>query len=265
MSFDDKHSQFLRPAPITPAPTLFNKGATEFIGTLALVMTIATVKPPAHVKMDELMGLGYATNAPWAIGSLLMAAVFMGGHVSGAHYNPAVSLGIYLRNKLSTREFAVYVMCQLLGGIAGALLGFAVTGDTIAPAPGDHYSVMQAFMVEALWTFLLVSVVFNTATTMSNEKNSFYGLAIGFTVASGAATAGRISGAVFNPAVGTGLLLVNAIDHGDSVKWLWLYWLAPIIGAAMAAAVFRWVTNPIEFHERDSDERDQGLHNSMQL
>ncbi len=205
-----------------------NRYLTEFTGTFFLVFTIGC----SVLVMTPL--------APLAIGASLMVMVYMGGHISGAHYNPAVSLGLVLRGSFAAGEFGAYVAAQLLGAIAASLAVYLVTGRTFVPTPAATATVVQALLVEILYTTALALVVMNVATVPATAGNSFYGLAIGFTVAAGAFAGGPISGGAFNPAVGLGPALIYAIlpPHG-SIAHVWLYIVGPCIGAAIAAAIFR--------------------------
>jgi aquaporin Z len=199
---------------------------TEFIGTFFLVLTVC------------LTVIGAVPMAPLAIGASLMIMVYMGGHVSGGHYNPAVSLAVLLRGKLPATEFLAYVVSQVAGAIAAALIGYVITGKTFAPAPADSATTTAALLVEALYTFALALVVLNSAVSAKTQGNSFYGLAIGFTIVVAAFAGGSISGGAFNPAVGTGPTLVNAFLGGGSLAHWWLYVVGPLLGGALAAAVF---------------------------
>jgi aquaporin Z len=202
---------------------------TEFIGTFFLVFTI---------------GLAVHSGSPFAplaIGSALMIMVYMGGHISGGHYNPAVTLAVAMRNKLPMAQMVPYWISQILGALAAAWMAFVVTGGTFAPAPGEGVSTMQALLVEFFYTFALASVVLNAATHSKTAGNSFYGLAIGFTVATGAFAGGAISGGAFNPAVGIGPIVTNAMLGGGGYGNLWLYLVGPLAGGALAAIVFRVV------------------------
>lgn len=204
------------------------KYLTEFIGTFFLVLTIG---------LTVLMA---TPLAPLAIGAALMTMVYMGGHVSGAHYNPAVSLAVFLRGRLPAADLAAYVIAQLAGALVAALAVLVITRQTFAPAPGLGVSVMAALLVEVLYTFALALVVLNVATAKATAGNSFYGLAIGFTVAAAAFAGGPTSGGAFNPAVGTGPILVQTfLGGGGSIVNLWLYWVGPLAGGALAALVFR--------------------------
>jgi len=179
-----------------------------------------------------------------------MVMIFMGGHISGAHYNPAVTFGVRLtgRDHITTSTAIVYVCVQILGALVAAFACRGITDVSPAPGVGKEFSLGQAFAVEAIYSFALVSVMLNCATTKSQSMNSFFGLAIGFTVLSGAYTVGGISGAVFNPAVGTGLIIVSSIWGGHSGKYLWIYWLAPLVGSVLASIVFR-LTNTAEYRK----------------
>ena len=206
---------------------LMKRYLTEFIGTLFLVLTIG------------LSVLGGSPLAPLAIGVALTAMVYMGGHVSGAHYNPAVSLAMLFGGKFAAKDLIPYVVSQLAGAIAGALLVVAILGRTFAPAPGAGSPMLSALLVEVAFTFALALVVLNVGTTKANAGNSFYGIAIGFTVMAGAFAGGGVSGGAFNPAVGAGPILVQALLGGGTFANLWLYLVGPFVGGALAALAFR--------------------------
>lgn len=195
----------------------------EFIGTMFLVLAI---------------GL---TGDPWAIGAMLIALIYMGGYISGAHYNPAVTIAIWMRGKLAIRDVLPYIFAQVLGALVAAATCYYMTGKTFAPAPGTEVTVSQAITAEIVFTFLLVTVILNVATTKKLEGNQIYGLAIGLTVTAGALCVGKISGAVFNPAVGLGPILVDTMNDGMSLGNLYLYFVGPFIGAILSVAVFRFL------------------------
>jgi len=211
----------------------------EFIGTFFLVFTIG-------LNTEQKNPL-----APLAIGSMLMVMIFMGGHISGAHYNPAVTLGVRLtgRDHITTGKAVVYIFLQLLAGFFAALTAYSLTGETWAPAPGYGVSDGKVFLVEFLFTFALVSVMLNTATTKSQSENSFFGLAIGFTVVASAFSAGPISGGAFNPAVATGLTILHGIISHGTFKHLIVYWAAEFLGSFLAAVNFR-LTNSTEYRHQ---------------
>jgi aquaporin Z len=200
---------------------------TEFIGTFFLVFTVC------------LTVTGEVPMAPLAIGCSLMVMVYMGGHISGGHYNPAVSLAVVLRGKMPGKDFIPYVVAQVLGAVVAAYLSSVIFGRTIPIAPSANASVMAALLVEILFTFALALVVLNVATHPDVKGNSFYGLAIGFTIVVAAFAGGGISGGAFNPAVGTGITLVHALLGGGSFASWWLYLVGPFAGGALAAVVYK--------------------------
>jgi aquaporin Z len=199
---------------------------TEFIGTFFLVLTIALV-----------VASGSAL-APLAIGAMLMVMVYMGGHVSGAHFNPAVSVAVLMRGAMPAKSFVPYVLSQLAGATLAAYVGRMITGQTFAPVPADAATITQALLVEILFTFALALVVLNVAVAKRVQGNSYYGLAIGFTVAAAAFAGGGISGGAFNPAVGFGPTLVHSVYADGGFGSLWLYFVGPVVGGALAAVVF---------------------------
>ncbi len=209
---------------------------TELIGTFFLVFTIGMVV------------VAGTAAAPLAIGSMLMVMVYMGGHISGAHYNPAVTIAVYLRGAMEKRDILPYIGAQLLGAWLAASAVHLITGETFAPAPGADYGAIQALLSEIIVTFALVLVILNVATSKATEGNSYYGLAIGFTVMAGAYSVGDISGAAFNPAVGAGPIIVDALAGDGSFSNLWIYIVGPVLGSLGAIPVFR-MQNPEEAAE----------------
>jgi len=203
------------------------KYLTEFIGTFFLVLTV------------NLTVMGQVPMAPLAIGASLMIMVYMGGHISGGHYNPAVSLAAALRGKLASSELLPYMVSQILGAVVASLAGWVIMGQSFAPAPAPTTSVVAALLVELLFTFALCIVVLNSACHPATKGNSFYGLAIGFTIVVAAFAGGAISGGAFNPAVGIGPTLVHGLLGGGSFSNLWLYLVGPFAGGFLAAAVFK--------------------------
>ncbi len=216
---------------------------TELIGTFFLVLTIG------------LTVIGGTPFAPLAIGSVLMVMVYMGGHVSGAHYNPAVTLAVWARGAMKAGEIVPYWIAQLLGAFLAAVATWAITWETFAPALGDTATVLGALLVELLFTFALALVVLQSAPAPETKGNSFYGLAIGFTVAAGAFAGGGISGGAFNPAVGLGPILFESLAAGGTLSNAWLYVVAPLTAGLIAAGVYR-IQSPasptLEHREEDS-------------
>ena len=204
-----------------------NKYIAEFIGTFFLVLTIGCTG----------VGAGAGVIAPLAIGAALMVMVFAGGHISGAHYNPAVTLGVLIRGKVNGADVMPYMVAQLAGAMIAALaVKFLRAGVAVTPIT-PH--VGPALLAEFLFTFALVYVVLNTATAEGTSGNSFYGLAIGMTVMTGAFAVGDISGGAFNPAVALGICLLGISSWAN----IWIYLLADFTAAVLAAVIFQLI-NP---------------------
>ena len=192
----------------------------EFIGTFFLVLTVGMTV--VNTSYPEFW-------APLAIGSILAVMVFAGGHISGGHYNPAVSLAAFLRNKLTLNEFWLYCIVQLVAAIVAALITIYFKGGT-ALAPFELHP-FKALLAEFLFTFALCYVVLNVATIKDTAGNSYFGWAIGFTVLVGAYAVGAISSAAFNPAVAVGVTILN-VSHWAN---LWIYIVANLLGGVAAA------------------------------
>lgn len=198
------------------------KLTVEFIGTFFLVLTIG---------MCVRTG---AALAPLAIGAILMVMVYSGGHISGGHYNPAVTLAAWLRGATNVEGVIPYWLAQFAGAAVAALVVIVVLGK--APSPDDH-KLVPSLIVEVLFTFALAWAVLNSATSKGTAGNSFYGLAIGFTVLAGAISVGSISGGAFNPAVGLAVFLMGF----EKISQFALYCGADLAGGALAALAFRAV------------------------
>lgn len=211
---------------------MMRKLITEFIGTFFLVLTIG---------LTVLIGTEFA---PIAIGSILMVLVYMGGHISGAHYNPAVSLAVWMRGRMEAGEVAPYMITQVVAAVVAALVVYVVNDRPLQVSPAAETGMFEFFLLEVLFTFALVLVILNVATAKSTEGNSYYGLAIGFTVLAGAFAAGPISGGAFNPAVALGPIIIDAtVGDGSTLGSLWVYLVATFAGGALAAVVFK-MQNP---------------------
>ena len=176
--------------------------------------------------------------APLAIGGALMAMVYMGGHVSGAHYNPAVSLAVFLRGKIDALDLGGYWAAQLVGAALAFGFGYLVSGHAPGIHPGHGVNALSALSVEAVFTAALALVVLNVAVTPATQGNSFYGLAIGITIAAAAFVGGPISGGAFNPAVGVGATLGAAVFAGGGWSDVWIYLAGPLVGAAVGVGVY---------------------------
>ena len=204
-----------------------NKYITELIGTFFLVLTIGC----------SVLAGGPHVVPPLAIGSALMVMIFAGGHVSGGHYNPAVTLGVFLRGRCPAGDVVPYITSQIVGAALAAGAVKFITGGVgspvLIPATGP------ALLAEFLFTFALVYVVLNVATAKATSGNSFYGLAIGMTVMSGAFAVGTVSGGAFNPAVAVGICTMGLVPWSS----IWIYLVANFLGATAAATAFKTI-NP---------------------
>lgn len=204
-----------------------NKYFVELIGTFFLVLTVGCT----------VIGAGAGVIPPLAIGSALMVMVFAGGHVSGGHYNPAVTLGVWLRGRCETRDVLPYMISQIAGAALAAVVVKFLRAGTVVTALSP--AVGPALVAEMLFTFALVYVVLNVATAKGTSGNSFYGLAIGMTVLIGAFAVGDISGGAFNPAVAVGATLMGL----SAVSNIWIYLVANFLGGAAAGLTFKFL-NP---------------------
>lgn len=206
------------------------KYLTEFLGTFFFVLIFMLV-------FAQSMAGALLPIAPLAAGLALAAVVYMGAHVSGGHYNPAISLAAMMRGALSVADLIPYWIAQILGAVVAALACWIITGSSVAPSPGEGYGALEIgpWLVEILFTFALALVALNAGSSSGTVGNSFYGMAIGFTFAAAAYAGGAISGGLFNPALGIGPNLVDGLN----VNNLMLHTIAPLIGGALAPLAFR--------------------------
>ena len=203
----------------------------EFIGTFFLVLTIGCT----------VIGGGPGVIPPLAIGSMLMVMIFATGHISGGHLNPAVTLAVWLRGKCDTSDVPGYLAGQFLGALAASFVVSILVGPDVMAAvhPMVITRVAPAFIAEFLGAFAIAFVVLNVATAKANSNNSFYGLAIGFTVVACAFALGGYAGGAFNPAVAVGITVMGL----NAVSNLWIHLVANLAGGAVAAFTFKAVSN----------------------
>jgi aquaporin Z len=209
-----------------------NKYIVELIATFFLVLTIG---------LTAVLGLA-GDFAPLAIGLCLVVLVYMGGHISGAHYNPAITLGVFIRGRCKGSEVLPYIIAQLVGsGLAALLVANVFAGEVQLNdkaaiisrwVPGATSPIIAA---EVLFTFLLVFVVLNVATSKNTANNHYFGMAIGMTVLVGAFAVGSISLGAFNPAVTTGLALMGNMSWADT----WMHFLPQALGGILAGFAFK--------------------------
>lgn len=204
-------------------PTAGRKYATELIGTFLFLFAIA-----ASV-------LSASSFAPLAIGAALMVMVYAGGHVSGGHYNPAVTLAALVRGRIGSADAVAYWVSQIVGGVLGmALARWVIHPAQVSTLVLSGHLVGAAFVAELVFTFALCYVVLNVATSKDHPNNSFYGLAIGFTILVGAIAVGAVSGGVFNPAVAISGAAIGLFAWPT----LWIYIVAQVVAGIAAGLVF---------------------------
>lgn len=228
-----------------------DKLVSEFVGTFFLVLTVGF-----NVLQNQPL-------APVSIGAILMVMIFATGSVSGAHFNPAVSLGCFVadlskpRDKrgLSVADMLIYMVVQLGGGLFAAIIYCATFQASFTLKPGPGYGAMQASLCEIFFTCALVFVVLNVATTTQDASNHYYGLAIGFTVMSAAFAIGSISGCSLNPAVTFGVMVTHAAMGGGGLSWFPVYIVMPLLGACLAAGFFM-VVRKAEYVQAKAESMD---------
>lgn len=205
------------------------KYITEFIGTFFLVLTVGLA-----------VNGGAGNMAPLAIGAALMVMIYAGGHISGGHYNPAVTLAVLIRGRITTTEAIPYMIVQIVGAVAAAFTVKYLMGDDKMPAEAvANPAAAKAVIAEVLGTFALAYVVLNVATAKANAGNSYFGLAIGLTVTVMAYSLGSFSGGAFNPAVAVGISFMKMAAWSD----IWIYLVGCFGGGLLAAMIFK-LNNP---------------------
>ena len=206
---------------------------TEFIGTFFLFLIISLSAVAGNA--GEL--------APLAIGIGLAGLIFASGHRSAAHFNPAVTLAFFVSKNQPAKEIIPYILAISAGALSAALVAQLIQSDSFSAIQAEqlglhqseNFSLVPALISEFLFTFALIWVILNVALARGTANNGFYGIAIGFTVATGAFSVGSISGASFNPAVNLGLYLHNVLD----LKLLLTYTLIQVLAAFLAAVIFK--------------------------
>ena len=209
---------------ITMTHTMQQKLTTEFIGTFFLSLTICTAAVYGSA----------GDYAPFGIAATLMVMIYAGGHISGAHYNPAVTVSIYLRGACEKDEVLPYIASQVIAAISAAIVVESLLfPDALSPEMADLGT--DAVVAELLFTFALAYVILNVATTESTSGNGYYGAAIALVVLAGAITVGSISLASFNPAVTSALIVSGKLALADS----WMHFVPQFVGAIMATYVYK--------------------------
>jgi aquaporin Z len=200
------------------------KYAVEVIGSFFLTFVVAVAVLTGSVF------------TPLAAGATLMVMVYAGGHISGGHYNPAVTMAALVRRRIGIGDAIPYWIAQVVGGVvAGALARAVVNPATVKTLTLSGHAEAAAAVVELLITFALCYVVLNVATSKDQPGNGFFGLAIGFTVTAGAFAVGGISGGAFNPQVALG----GATAGLFAWSTIWVYVLVELAAGVAAGLAFR--------------------------
>ncbi len=212
------------------------KYAVEFIGTFFLVVTVAF------------------TGNPFAIAAILIAMLYMGGYISGAHYNPAVTIAVFVRGKIDVLNAIIYIVVQMLAGVAAAFFYLLITGQKFIVAPDISATFGNAVLMEALYTFALATVVLHVATSDETKDNQYFGLAIGLVILA-AAFSGGLSGGAYNPAVGIGPILADISNIGVRMQNFWIYLIGPVSGGLLAGLLYKLLQIPSESDQQVSDKK----------
>lgn len=199
------------------------KIASEFLFTLIFTFVIGMAAAVA------------GPFAPLAIGLTLVVVVYAGASLSGAHYNPAVTLSLLATGEISASEAAQYIGAQCIASIVGFLVAGWITGVSGGIMPQGDYGVAKALVVEAMGTFILVVTIFFTAVSKKAATPSVFGFTIGFVILALILAGGPVSGAGYNPAVATGATIANVVFKSGSFSSIWIYWLGPIVGGVAGA------------------------------
>jgi aquaporin Z len=215
-------------ATAPPWATEIRKYAVEAIGSFFLTLVVV------------VSVLSHSAFTPLAAGAMLMVMIYAGGHISGGHYNPAVTMAALVRGRIGGVEAVGYWIAQVVGGVVAGWIGRAVVNPpAVATLTLTGHTEAAAAVAELLLTFALCYVMLNVATSKDQPGNGFFGLAIGFTVAAGAFAVGGISGGVFNPAVALGGATAGAFAWST----IWVYLLVQL-GAGVAAGLAFLALNP---------------------
>jgi aquaporin Z len=225
--------------------------SAEFIGTLWLVLggcgsaVLAAAFPS--------LGIGFA-GVSLAFGLTVLTGAYALGHISGAHFNPAVTFGLWAGKRFPANEIVPYVIAQVLGAIAGAGVlyliasgkaGFSFAGGFASNGFESHspgqYSVVACFVCEVVMTFFFLVVILGS--THGKAPKGFAPLAIGLSLTLIHLISIPVTNTSVNPARSTGPALFVAI-YSDPwpVKQLWLFWIAPLIGGALGGVIYRWLS-----------------------
>lgn len=214
----------------------------ELVGSFAWVLTLALVS----VRNQSIFTVADDTNmTAIPIGFMFTSMIFTFGYISSSHFNPAVSVAVFLVRQMDLSQCFAYILCQLGGAFLAGIVSMVIQGNTdiFVPSISSSY-ITSGIFSELIFTFAICLVVLNIAYSRQHG-NFFYGFAVGMTITAGSASVGRISGGAFNPAAATGLQVAMCIvSNCDDLKSVWIYWLAPLIGAVAAALLYSQMVQP---------------------
>ncbi|KAH9578691.1 Major intrinsic protein [Trypanosoma melophagium] len=231
---------------------LLGSYVAEAFGTFACVLTLSLVS----VRNQSIFQNKDETNmTSLPIGFMFMCMVFTFGYISGGHFNPAVTLAVFLVRKIDLVRALGYLICQTGAALGAGLVAMAIQGSTEVFVPKvDSIYVSSGIFSELIYTFAVATVVLNVAYSRQSG-NFFYGFAIGMTIAAGSASVGRISGGAFNPAAATGLQLALCLTGNcDPLGSFWVYWMAPLVGSVVASILYSQITQPEDTHALNDAE-----------
>lgn len=197
---------------------------TEVLGTFFLTLIIAF------------------TGNPFAVGAVLIALVYSGGPVSGAHYNPAVSLAQFIAKRISSRDLVFYVLSQIVGAVLASLAFFLIVGSPFLLTPNPQATNIQIAFAEGIFTFILAFVVLSV-TAKAVKNNQYFGLAIGLIVMAGAFAVGGISGGIFNPAVAISSIALDIKNIQSSLNYLAIFVSAQLVAGIVAGLASKLQNN----------------------
>lgn len=254
-----------RKLPLLRFSPFHAKFICEGIGSFVFLMTISLAE--MNCGLSAIDGTNRTRNlAPIAEGFMLCVLIWTFGHISGGHFNPAITLSAMLIRGMGIEEAVTYWLAQVIGGILGAGYGILVNGTTRhLPAPQVHLNmpeyVFMAFAAEAVFSCFLVTVALHTSYSQQKSYR-FYGFAVGMCLLASQYAVGGVSGGAFNPAVATALQITKFIAAGyvTPLMNLWLYWAAPAAGAFAAALLFK-VTHPVPADDGE-EEGERNLQRS---
>lgn len=200
-------------------------------------------------------------------GGIIISLIYAGGHISQAHYNPAMTIIFFLRNEKSLLDSIVYIIIQISAAFFGMFIGFLLipNGTNVyIYEPNSQYHSIQIFFLEILYSFLLGWVVLNVATAHENEGNEFYGIGVGSMIIGSIMTIGSSTGSCLNPSLGLSNLVFHSIKEKSLSKLsnIWIYCLGPIIGSLFSCFIF-YITHSKELVDIFQKIKQKGIKNFL--